>query len=190
MQRELAGGVYCVGCGSDLTSKSTERRSLQNSASEHVATVWRALHQHIVDQEEPDTDIDADMIVSGGGDPAQSGRMCRKCFAAYERYQALQKSLLSNLKKALGVIPSTFCSRTKRIRVDTSRPIISPPVRPLQQTSSSTSASPDVAVNFYSFRFDSNLAQIISLIDTCWIQPTKEIRFDAPPEASWESSGP
>ena len=38
-EREPAG-VYCVGCGSDLTSRSTDRRSLQSSASEHVATVW------------------------------------------------------------------------------------------------------------------------------------------------------
>ena len=116
-----------------------------------MATVWRALLQHIVDQEEPDIDIDADVIVSGGEDPAQSGRMCRKCFAAYERYQALQKSLLSNLKKALGVIPSTFCSMAKRIRVDSRRPVISPLVPPLQQASSSTTASPDVAVSFFTF---------------------------------------
>ena len=39
-EREPAG-MYCVGCGSDLTSRSTDRRSLQSSASEHVSTVWK-----------------------------------------------------------------------------------------------------------------------------------------------------
>ena len=116
--------------------------------------------------------------------------MCRKCFTAYERYQALQKSILSNLKIALGVIPSTFSSRSKRLRVESRRPVISVPVPLLQQASSSTTASPDVAVSIYTFRFDSDLAQIISFIDKCWIQTTKEIRFDSTPEVSWESRGP
>ena len=136
-EREPAG-VYCVGCGSDLTSRSTDRRSLQSSASEHVATVWKALLEHMVDQEGSDTDIDVDEIVSGG-------RMCRKCFTAYERYQTLEKSLLSNLKKALGLLPSTLSSSTKRLRVESRRPAIS------EQASSSTSASPDVTVNYLHF---------------------------------------
>ena len=44
-------GVYCVGSGSDLTSRTTDRRSSLSSAPEHVATVWKALLEHIVDQE-------------------------------------------------------------------------------------------------------------------------------------------
>ena len=136
-EREPAG-VYCVGCGSDLTSRSTDRRSLKSSASEHVATVWKALLEHMVDQEGSDTDIDVDEIVSGG-------RMCRKCFTAYERYQTLEKSLLSNLKKALGLLPSTLSSSTKRLRVESRRPAIS------EQASSSTSAPPDVMVNYLHF---------------------------------------
>ena len=43
---------------------TTDRRSLQSSASEHVATVWKALLEHIVDQEGSDIDIDVDEIVS------------------------------------------------------------------------------------------------------------------------------
>ena len=136
-ERELAG-VYCVGCGSDLTSRSTDRISLQSSASEHVATAWKALLERIVDQEGSDTDIDLDEIVSGG-------RMCIKCFTEYERYQTLEKSLLSNLKKALGVLPSTLSSSTKRLRVESRKPAIS------ALASSSTFASPDVTVNYLHF---------------------------------------
>ena len=138
MAERQPAGVYCVGCGSDLTSRSTDRRSLQSSASEHVATVWKALLEHMVDQEGSDTDIDVDEIVSGG-------RMCRKCFTAYERYHTLEKSLLSNLKKTLGLLPSTLSSSTKRLRVESRRPAIS------EQASSSTSVSPDVTVNYLHF---------------------------------------
>ena len=99
----LHAGVYCVGCGSDLTSRSTDRRSLQSFASEHVATVCKALLEHIVDQEGSDTDIDVDEIVSGA-------RICRKCFTAYEHYQHSgphqQQSLSDEHCKSL---MRTFC---------------------------------------------------------------------------------
>ena len=75
--------MYCIGNGSDLTSKFTERRSLQSFASEFVATEWRALLQTHSRPGRPDSDMAADIIVSGGEDAAQSGMMCRKCFAAY-----------------------------------------------------------------------------------------------------------
>ena len=78
----LSVSPQCVSCGNDLTSRSTDRRSLQSSAFEHVATVWKALLEHIVDQERSDTDIDVDEIVG-------AGRMCRKCFTTYEHYQTL-----------------------------------------------------------------------------------------------------
>lgn len=138
--------VYCVGCGSDSTSRSADRRSLQSAASEHVATAWRALLEDAVDQEESDI---VDTLVSGGENPAQGGRMCRKCFKAYEHYQSLQKSLVSNLKKAIDVIvPTTLSSSAKRLRVESSvsRSDIPTSVLP-PQASSSTSASPDVAVS-------------------------------------------
>ena len=69
----------------------------------------------------------------------------QKCFTTYDRYQTLEKSQLSNLKKALGLLPSTLSSSTKRLRVESRRPAIS------EQASSSTSASPDVTVNYLHF---------------------------------------
>ena len=139
------GRIYCIGCGSDLTSKPTDRRSLQSSASNHVATIWKGLHKQIVDRQEFVTDTDSDTIISGGGDPEQGGKMCRKCFTAYERYKALQESLLSKLKRALDVHPSRLS--TKRPRLDEAER--STPLPPLQLGSSSSSASPDVTVSYW-----------------------------------------
>ncbi len=34
--------IYCFGCGTDLTSTPTERRSLTSEYNAHVAQVWKA----------------------------------------------------------------------------------------------------------------------------------------------------
>ena len=146
--------VFCVGCGSDLTNKSTDRRNLRSAVAEHVATIWKELLEQIVDEEESNVDIDASKIISGDKEPARGGRMCRKCFKAYEHYHALHKSLVSNLKKALDVLVSTtLSSSAKRSRLESveSKPRASTStcMLPVQQVSSSTSASPDVAVSFF-----------------------------------------
>ena len=108
--------VYCIGCAADITNRPADRRSLQSAAAlERVVPAWKSLLEHLLNLGESDVDIDADSIVSGGGDPAQVGRICRKCFAAYDRYQALQTSLVSNLKKAIGAVaPSILSSSPKR----------------------------------------------------------------------------
>ena len=143
-EREVTN-VHCVGCGSDIASRPADRRNLQSSASGHVITAWKTLLEYIVDQE--GSEIDVDNIVSGGEDPVRGGRMCRKCFSAYERYQTLQRSLMSNLKKALDVLPSASTSVAKRLRV-ASQSATSAPLPPLQPGSSSMPVSPDVAVSF------------------------------------------
>ena len=72
--------VYCVACGSDLTSRPADRRSLQSAAAEHVVTALKEILVHMVDQV---SDIDIDAVTE---DSVRCGRMCRKCFSAYERY--------------------------------------------------------------------------------------------------------
>ena len=141
--------VYCIGCAADITNRPADRRSLQSAAAlEHVVPAWKSLLEHLLNLGESDVDIDAD---SGGGDPAQVGRICRKCFAAYDRYQALQTSLVSNLKKAIGVVaPSILSSSPKRHRLESgaSIPGTSTSMLQLQRATGSTSASPDVAVSY------------------------------------------
>ena len=144
--------VYCIGCAADITNRPADRRSLQSAdALERVVPAWKSLLEHLLNLGESDIDIDADSIVSGGGDPAQVGRICRKCFAAYDRYQALQTSLVSNLKKAIGAVaPSILNSSPKRPRLESGASIPGTSTSMLQQqrATGSTSASPDVAVSY------------------------------------------
>ena len=74
--------VYGLGCGSDVTNRPVDRRSLQSAASAHFVPVWKAFLENALD-EDLDAGVDADTLMSGGGDPTQAGKMCRKCFSAY-----------------------------------------------------------------------------------------------------------
>ena len=128
--------MFCVGCGDDITHKAANRRSLLCAASkERVVPAWKVLFEQAFSLKEPDVDIDTENITG-------SGRICRKCFAAFDRYHSLQASLLDNLKKAIDVLEPTSLG-TKRPRLETSCLYL-----PIQQTAASTSSSesPTVAV--------------------------------------------
>ena len=152
--------VYCLGCGSDITNRPTDRRSLQSASSEHVVPVWKAFLEIVLDGEESHADLDADTLISGGGDPSKFGRMCRKCFNAYDKFQNLQTMLHCNLKKVIEVI-SPAAGGKKRPRLDIATPSQKPKLQPLltstsvrlQNVASSSQAattSPDVAVRHLS----------------------------------------
>ena len=129
--------LSCIGCGKDTTNLPADRRSLQSAASEHIVQTWKALLQHVVSQGE----LDIDSLVS-------TGKMCRKCFSAYDRYETFQISLLSNLREAIHV--AVPVSSPKRVKLDSSatrRTTTS--VFQLQRPTCSTSTSPDVAVSNY-----------------------------------------
>ena len=136
--------LYCVGCSKDITNVPADRRSLQSAASDHVVQTWKALLERVLRQREVDIHIDVDSLVS-------NGRMCRKCFSAYDRYKTLQASLLSNLKEAIDVAaPTTSSSSPKRARLDSSASRhTTASVLQLQRPAGSTSASPDVEVSHH-----------------------------------------
>ena len=68
--------VNCIGCAADITNRPADRRSLQSAAAlERVVPAWKSLLEHLLNLGESDVDIDAESIVSVGGDPAQVGRI-------------------------------------------------------------------------------------------------------------------
>ena len=142
--------LYCLGCGSDISNRSADRRSLQSDAAEHIIPVWKSLLEDVVSQGESDVDIDADSLVSGGGDPTQCGKMCRKCFGAYDRYKSLQTLLTNNLRAVVDVVVPTTSS-PKRPRLESSATTYtcatSASRLQLQLATSSTTVSPEVAVS-------------------------------------------
>ena len=140
--------MYCLGCGTNVTNKPADRRALQGSGSQQVVELWTTVCESLEDAERPS--IDLNMLISGGGDPTRSGRMCRKCFYAYERYLKLHDSLQENLKKALdvlGVMPAEYTSQAKRPRLSDSISQLSRRRTQSQAQAESSSQSPNVAVS-------------------------------------------
>ena len=72
-------GMLCLGCGSDLTGRSADRRRLASPASRKVVIQWKqiALEDDNVNESELDSFVN----------DIESGKMCRKCFATYEHFQ-------------------------------------------------------------------------------------------------------
>lgn len=146
--------VLCVACGDDLTHKVGERRNLFSPSSVNVLRLWKSLFSSA---RHPGVHIPDDLY---------GGRVCRKCFASYERMLKvqsptmrvhehclywlnlqIQSALEANLCKAADIlIPS---SDSRKRPSDTSfgqTPPPPPPKRDSLFASSSTSKSPDVVV--------------------------------------------
>ena len=92
-ERESTESVYCLGCGNDLKEIPTERRNLGSDSlatpepRERVLSSWTSL----LNQE---LQCQGTTIESYIKDPANPGRMCRKCFYDYEKYAKLYKKLV------------------------------------------------------------------------------------------------
>ena len=60
----------------------------------------------IKELEERGQHADLDGLISGYGDPAKVGYMCRKCFYSYEKLLSTQATLELKVKKAIDAIAS------------------------------------------------------------------------------------
>ncbi len=139
--------IYCFGCGTDLTSTPTERRSLTSENNAHVAQVWKAF---VVDENEPDVDLDC--ILSGDGIPEKAGKLCRKCQSIYERYSKMHDTIQNNMKKAIDVMPNVFPSSTRLVPPLTKKPRLGRCFSDYaghssKRSQSASSESPDVLVS-------------------------------------------
>ena len=90
----MAAASLCVGCGSDLTDRTSDRRSWQSN--EAVLNTWKAIITEVCG--------DRDYDCSAG---IRNGKMCRKCFSAYQRYQSLRDSIKENAENFLGTSLTT-----------------------------------------------------------------------------------
>lgn len=99
--------LFCFGCGVDITHRSTDRRTITTNATAHVLAIWKS----IVDDELAERQQRADLnsILAGGG------KMCRKCYNAFDKFNKMKSNITSTLKKALDfIVPSSV-----RFSVDT-----------------------------------------------------------------------
>ena len=146
--------MYCLGCGVDITDKATNRRSLQGAAAKKVVAVWKSFIELFAEESGPD--VDCDSLITGDGDQAHAGKMCRTCYSAYERYIVLQQTMKEKLRSAINVISPNVACRPKRPRVEIPQMHMSQYEIPalhsslqLQHASSSAAVSPDVAVSWH-----------------------------------------
>ena len=50
--------VSCLGCGEDITNRTTDRRALHGTSAEHVVNVWRAMFENVqADERQVDADV-------------------------------------------------------------------------------------------------------------------------------------
>ena len=144
--------MYCLGCGIDITNKATNRRNLQGAAAKKVVAVWKSFIELFAEETGPN--IDCDSVITGDGDQAHEGKMCRTCYSAYERYIALQQTMKEKLRSAINVILPNDACRAKRPRVEIPQmsqheiPMLNSSLQ-LQHASSSAAVSPDVAVSWH-----------------------------------------
>lgn len=95
-----------MGCGSDLQKGAR----MDLSKNDTVRELWKEFAVEI----DPDIEESSERELM----------MCKKCFAAYERYHSLTASIVSNLNKALGFVVEEGVSAAKRARLDVARPLI------------------------------------------------------------------
>ena len=138
--------IYCIGCGLDITSKTADRRDLNNPAAKHVADLLTEFLDGVrsVEGDEFESDLNVSLFTRG-----KAARICRKCYSAYERFISLRSQIGSNLNSALDVlVPSS----SKRIKLDAPTDCSSITLQPSITTSvSGQSHSPVVSVSTQNF---------------------------------------
>jgi len=112
-QTPSRSSVFCVACG-ELT-KGTNRKSLLGEKTEHVIRVWKEVFSAVV--EDYNFDINQDDIFD-----SSTSKMCRKCFAAMDKYYSLRESLCTNMARAVNVVPSARQSKSRRLSQQPSLP--------------------------------------------------------------------
>ena len=129
--------VLCVGCGDDLSWKSSERRNLESVSSKPVLELWKTMFIQELNDKEIDVEGFVERLI-------KDHRICRKCFYAYDRLLKLQKSLEDKISDAVIVLLPT--PRRKR-RSDESSGSVPAKRLPLPPTvASGSKKSPVVAV--------------------------------------------
>ena len=134
--------MFCVGCGTDVSANPKGRRNLTGggAGAEEVLSAWKSLASGI----ETGTCIDL----------SNPGKMCKACFASFQKYYILQEKLEKNLAEALVRIqpskrqmePAPSSSPAKRQRVSSSAPPRPLALSPISILSTSSKKSPAVTV--------------------------------------------
>ena len=102
--------IYCVGCGEDISTKSSDRRNLLTDSASHVFKAWKAtIAKELREKIEEN-------IEKGIEETVGSHCMCRRCFSTYNRLHKFQKGVEENAADALDVLlPQLKVTRKRRL---------------------------------------------------------------------------
>ena len=128
-----ASAVVCLGCGS-ITRRSSDRRNLNSVASQHVAALWKTTMTSELQKRKQLVDLDC--LISGSDETSKPGKMCRKCFYAYEKVFNAKTVLQTNAAKALdAILPTRTGGLHECAKRSSDSSIVPPPKkRPLPPT--------------------------------------------------------
>lgn len=111
--------MLCLGCSTDLTSKVTDRRALDNPDNSDTANVVK-VRKFFVQDDVVGVDVDAVVTIFNDSDKKRVPKLCRKCFLAYKKYSNCHDVLQDNLQKAvaaLGLFRLWVCSQIRTLLI-------------------------------------------------------------------------
>ena len=72
--------MLCLACGCDLSAKSDDGRWLDTPQATKVVALWK--HLALLDDSYSESELER--LLVGNGRPEDQGKMCWKCFSAYQ----------------------------------------------------------------------------------------------------------
>ena len=122
---------HCLGCGKDVAS-SAGTRCLGGDKSQHIVPLWISIFGDELQKRGEERERLLQYMTAGG-------KMCRKCFSAYERCMKIMHTLKQDVAKALDVTHAN---------TSTDNAFLAPPApKKLAVSAGTSSSSPDVSVS-------------------------------------------
>lgn len=147
--------MLCFGCGCDLSVKADDRRRLDTLKATNVVALWK----HLALGDERYSEGELDSLLKGNGKPEDQGKMCRKCFAAYQRLIEVADTLKNNQSKFFSatMMPKDDApppaKRPCRYSASTIIPTGGTLLRLTQPNASACTSSPPVVVSTFLLMF-------------------------------------
>ena len=141
-ERDSEVSTFCLGCGCDTTTIKGNRL-LRTAASRHVVSLWSSLMEE--EFRSKGISLPVQLLVD------RDGRMCRQCFATFERASKMWVGIKGGVSKAANVLfPKVVHSATGALPLPKRPRIISNPAL------ISAQQSPEVKVSVYKELFADN----------------------------------
>ena len=144
--------MLCFACGCVL--KVGDKRRLETPEAINVVALWK----HLALQDESYSESELDKLLIGSGKPEDYGKMCRKCFAAYQHLIEVADTLKNKQSEFFNAIMKPMDdapppAKRPRYSATTKIPTSSTLLGLVQPGASTCTSSPPVVVSCFIFSF-------------------------------------